>query len=234
MKKTGEMSKKKQQTKAKAEQGKQQETENGQNEQARVDPENTKKHTNGQYKQEEKKNNDAANVKLENVEKEKDQAVENTDKQETEQVSTEELEKLVQEWRDKYMRLSAEFDNYRKRTLKEKIELAKTAGEETLTDLLPVMDDFERAMQSMDNSEDVQALKDGVHLIYGKFHDFLSQKGVKEIEAKEQEFNTDLHDAITKVPAPSEELKGKIVDVVQKGYTLNDKVIRYAKVVIGE
>ena len=138
------------------------------------------------------------------------------------------------EMKDKHIRLQAEFDNYRKRTLKERMELLKTASESLLISILPVIDDFDRAVQTLDMVEEDSHLKDGVMLIYSKFQDFLKQNGVKEIEAKDQPFDTDLHEAITKFPAPSEEMKGKIIDVVQKGYYLNDKVIRHSKVVIGE
>ncbi|MGQ1908654.1 nucleotide exchange factor GrpE [Marinifilum sp. RC60d5] len=146
----------------------------------------------------------------------------------------EELGQKLQDINDKYMRLSAEFDNYRKRTLKEKMELTKSAGEKILVNVLPVMDNFERALQSMDDAKDIEALKEGVKLIYSNFKDFISQNGVKEIEAVNQEFDTDIHEAITKIPAPSEDLKGKVVDCVEKGYTLNEKVIRFSKVVVGE
>lgn len=149
----------------------------------------------------------------------------------------EQLEKAESELldlKDKHIRLQAEFDNYRKRTLKERMELLKTASESLLISILPVIDDFDRAVQTLDAVEEEGHLKDGVMLIYNKFQDFLKQNGVKEIEAKEQTFDTDLHEAITTFPAPTEELKGKIIDVVQKGYYLNDKVIRHSKVVIGE
>lgn len=149
----------------------------------------------------------------------------------------EQLEKAESELldlKDKHIRLQAEFDNYRKRTLKERMELLKTASESLLISILPVIDDFDRAVQTLDATEEEGHLKDGVMLIYNKFQDFLKQNGVKEIEAKEQTFDTDLHEAITTFPAPTEELKGKIIDVVQKGYYLNDKVIRHSKVVIGE
>ena len=145
-----------------------------------------------------------------------------------------ELEKQIETINDKYLRLSAEFDNYRRRTLKEKMELTKTAGESILTNILPVIDDFERAMGSMEQGLEENAVKDGVALIYNKFKEFLNQNGVKEIEAGGTEFDTDLHEALTKIPAPSNDLKGKVVDVIQKGYVLNDKVIRFAKVVVGE
>jgi molecular chaperone GrpE len=141
---------------------------------------------------------------------------------------------ILAEQRDKYLRLSAEFDNYRKRTLKEKMDLTKTAGENLLVSLLPVMDDFDRAMKLMENATDCGAMKDGIDLIYSKFNDFLKQNGVKIIESDNCEFDTDLHEAITKIPAPEKRLKGKVVDTIQKGYYLHDKVIRYSKVVIGE
>ena len=142
-------------------------------------------------------------------------------------------EKLV-EMNDKYLRLAAEYDNYRKRTLRERMELTKSAGEDILVNILPVMDDFERALNVIDQSKDISAVKEGIHLIYNKFTEFLKQRGVKEIEAKEKEFDTDLHEAITKIPAPDEKLKGKVVDVIEKGYFLNEKVIRFSKVVVGE
>jgi len=143
-------------------------------------------------------------------------------------------EEKLAELQDKYLRLSAEYDNFRKRTLKEKIELQRNANESMLLTLLSVSDDFDRALQVVKEATDVEAVKEGLHLISGKFNNFLQQQGVKEIEADKKEFDTDLHDAITKIPAPSKKLKGKVVDVVQKGYFLNDKVLRHAKVVIGE
>lgn len=142
-------------------------------------------------------------------------------------------EKLA-ELQDKYLRLSAEYDNFRKRTLKEKIDLQKRANQNLLEAILPVADDFDRAMQSVDEAMDIKAVKEGMKLISGKFQKFLNQQGVKEIVAVKKEFDTDLHEAITKIPAPSKKLKGKVVDVIQKGYYLNDKVLRFSKVVIGE
>lgn len=135
---------------------------------------------------------------------------------------------------DKYLRLSAEFDNYRKRTLKEKMELMKNAGEKVLADILPVVDNFERALASMEKSDDINAIREGIELIYTGFLDFLTRNGVTEIECKNTDFDTDVHEAVTKIPAPSEDLKGKVVDCIQKGYKLNDKVMRFAKVVVGE
>jgi molecular chaperone GrpE len=160
-----------------------------------------------------------------------------TENAETEDKSAskiEELEQKAKEWHDKYLRLSAEFDNYRKRTLKEKADLMRLANEDLLKDILPVVDDFERGMENMDKSQDVDALKEGVHLIHRRFIEFLKQKGIKEIDAKEKPFDIDFHEAMTKIPAPSKKLKGKVVDVIEKGYTLNEKVVRYAKVVVGD
>lgn len=155
--------------------------------------------------------------------------------EETEQVD--ELTKTQEElanMKDKYLRLSAEFDNYRKRTMKEKAELILNGGEKSISSILPIVDDFERALKNMETAEDVAAVKEGVELIYNKFMTVLGQNGVKVIETKEQPLNTDFHEAIAVIPAPAEELKGKILDCVQTGYTLNDKVIRHAKVVVGE
>jgi molecular chaperone GrpE len=140
----------------------------------------------------------------------------------------------VKELQDKYLRLSAEFDNYRKRTMKEKSEMIKTASEDLLRKIIPVVDDLERGLNAVNSARDLDAVKEGMSLIYGRFRDFLQQNGIREIEALNQEFTTDLHEAITKIPAPEEQLKGKVVDVIEKGYYLHDKVIRYPKVVVGE
>mgnify|MGYP001815063837 FL=1 len=168
----------------------------------------------------------------ESAENEKVEQAEEEQKEEARKEPTAE-EKLA-ELQDRYLRLSAEYDNFRKRTLKEKIDLQKSANENLLEALLPVADDFDRAMQSVDEATDIEAVKEGMKLISGKFIGFLNQQGIKEIEANSKEFDTDLHEAITKIPAPSKKLKGKVVDVVQKGYFLNDKVLRFSKVVIGE
>ena len=146
----------------------------------------------------------------------------------------EELEKAYQELQDRYLRLSAEFDNFRKRTLKEKADLSKYGGEQVLLSLLPVVDDFDRAMASLPEDEACSSYVEGISLIYNKLLDFLKQNGVTEMEALHQEFNPDLHDALTKIPAPEEDLKGKVVEVLQKGYYLKEKVLRHAKVVVGE
>jgi molecular chaperone GrpE len=146
----------------------------------------------------------------------------------------EESQLQLAEMQDKYLRLTAEFDNYRKRTLKEKMDLVKTGGEQVILNLLPILDNLERAMASIRDARDYDALKEGLELIYGKFQEFLGQNGVKEVEAIDTEFDTDVHEAITKIPAPKPEMKGKVVDVVERGYYLHDKVVRFAKVVVGE
>ncbi|MEG0797054.1 MAG: nucleotide exchange factor GrpE [Odoribacter sp.] len=155
-------------------------------------------------------------------------------KKEDKDIQIEELGNKLAEINDKYLRLSAEFDNYRKRTLKERMELTKSAGEQILERILPVMDNFERALVSMETAKDVPALREGVELIYSNFKEFLMQNGVKEMDCLHTDFDPDLQEAITKIPAPTEDLKGKVVDCIQKGYMLNDKVIRYPKVVVGE
>ena len=146
----------------------------------------------------------------------------------------EEANKVIEEQKDKYLRLSAEFDNYRKRTMKEKAELILNGAEKTISSILPIVDDFERALKNMETAADVAAVKEGVELIYNKFMSVLGQDGVKVIETKEKPLDTDFHEAIAVIPAPDKSLKGKILDCVQTGYTLNDKVIRHAKVVVGE
>jgi molecular chaperone GrpE len=143
------------------------------------------------------------------------------------------VEKLA-EMQDKYLRLSAEFDNYRKRTLKEKMDISKYAEEDILLGILPVMDDFERALKHIETSENCTGVKEGIDLIYAKLSDFLKQHGVMEIESLNNSLNVDLHDAVAKIPVAEEDKKGKIVEVILKGYYLKDKVLRHSKVVIGE
>jgi molecular chaperone GrpE len=143
------------------------------------------------------------------------------------------IEEKLAEMQDKYLRLSAEFDNYRKRTLKEKMELSKYAEENILSKIIPFMDDFDRAVQHID-TDDKEAMKNGINLIYIKFSEFLKQNGITEIDAMNSDFNVDLHDAVAKAPVEDESRKGKIVDVILKGYYLRDKILRHAKVVVGE
>ena len=180
-----------------------------------------------------------------NVEETKDTAEEQPQNDQAEEAAPltheEQLEKeledaqaVIEEQKDKYLRLSAEFDNYRKRTMKEKAELILNGGEKSISSILPVIDDFERAIKTMETAKDVKAVKEGVELIYNKFMAVMAQNGVKVIETKDQPLDTDYHEAIAVIPATSEEQKGKILDCVQTGYTLNDKVIRHAKVVVGE
>ena len=135
---------------------------------------------------------------------------------------------------DKYLRQVAEFDNYRKRTIKEKAELIKNGGERAIESILPVLDDFERALSNMEKDENATEIMTGVELIYNKFVGILKQNGLQKIETEGADFNTDFHEAIAIIPAPNEALKGKVLDCVQAGYTLNDKVIRHAKVAVGE
>ncbi|MCL6524220.1 MAG: nucleotide exchange factor GrpE [Thermoflavifilum sp.] len=144
------------------------------------------------------------------------------------------LEAELAEYKDKYLRLAAEFDNYKKRTAKERLEWMQTAGKEVIVSLLDVLDDFDRAIQQMETAKDIESLKSGVMLIYNKFKSILQAKGLKEMETLHAHFNPELHEAISEVPAPNEQLKGKVLDYVQKGYLLNDKIIRHAKVVVGK
>lgn len=145
-------------------------------------------------------------------------------------------EKLQQEnaaLNDKYLRLFAEFDNFKRRTQKERSELLQTAGKDVIVSLLPVLDDFDRATKAIETATDINPIREGVALVHSKLKSILAQKGLKEIESINSVFDTDNHEAITKIPAPNEELKGKVIDELEKGYTLNDKVIRFAKVVVG-
>ncbi len=150
------------------------------------------------------------------------------------QQSLEEAEKRAAEIQDKYLRLSAEFDNYRKRTIKEKSEIIKNAAEKTITAILPVLDDMERAISNMQKSEDAKAWLEGMELISNKFLKILSQEGLNKIETDGADFNTDYHEAIAMIPASDEKQKGKVLDCVQTGYKLNDKVIRHAKVAVAQ
>ena len=167
-----------------------------------------------------------------------DQQEQGNMEQETEAVNekdaeTAELKAKVAELNDKYTRLYSEFDNFRKRTAKEKKEIMDAGGEDVFKSLLPIIDDFERAIKSNADATDVKAINDGVNLIYIKFKTTLTQKGLTEMKSLGEVFNPDIHEAITNIPAPSEDLKGKIMDELEKGYTLNGKIIRFAKVVIG-
>lgn len=144
------------------------------------------------------------------------------------------LKAQLQEANDKFLRLYAEFDNYKRRTMKEKAEILQTAGKDVMLALLPVIDDFERAHKAASASQDIEAYKQGIDLIHHKFSNILNARGLKPIESIGQEFNVDLHEAITNIPAPNEDMKGKVIDETEKGYTLNGHVIRFAKVIVGE
>ena len=182
----------------------------------------------------------------ENTKKEQEQECDASEQQEATQAQSEETaeersdsvelspEEKYAELNDKFLRLYAEFDNYRRRTNKEKIDLISSAGESVLKDMLPVMDDFERAILNNEKASDIESVKEGFHLIFNKFRHILESKGLKKMEAKGEMFDSELHEAIANVPAPSDDLKGKVIDDVEKGYYLNDKVIRYAKVVVGQ
>lgn len=135
---------------------------------------------------------------------------------------------------DGYVRLMAEFDNYRKRTVKEKLELIQNGGERVISDILPIVDNFERALSNMESATDINAIKQGIELIYNQLISMLKQHGVKAIETENKDFDTEYHEAITTIPAPTDEAKGKIVDCTLKGYILNEKVLRHSKVVVGE
>jgi len=188
-----------------------------------------------------KKNNDKEEniMNTENTSENTTENVENTDatanetEQATELTAEEKLQAEVQQLNDKYLRLYAEFDNYKRRTQKERVELLQTAGKDVIVSLLPVLDDFDRALKAMETASEVAPVKEGVLLVSTKLKNTLAQKGLKDVESISQPFNTDFHEAITNIPAPTEDLKGKVIDEVEKGYTLNDNVIRFAKVVVG-
>lgn len=185
-------------------------------------------HREEQFAGEEEEEISGADISEKDNEKEEEPDADNSEEKE------DDAEVKLAEMQDRYLRLSAEFDNYRRRTLKERIELTRSAGESILLGLLPVMDDFDRAVSLMEATPECLAIKEGVDLIYGKMKEFLKQNGVKEIDAMDRDFDTDLHEAVTKIPATEKKKKGKVVDVIQKGYYLNDKIIRYSKVVVGE
>lgn len=177
---------------------------------------------------------------MSNEENTNEEELKNTEKEtqdsENQEVESVELspEELIQQEKDKYLRLFAEFENYKKRTSKERIELFKTASQELMTSLLPILDDFDRGLQEIKKVKDKELLK-GMQLINDKFKNTLSQKGLSELLVKQgDDFDAEIHEAITQIPAPSEKLKGKVIDAVEKGYKLGDKIIRYPKVVIGQ
>lgn len=182
---------------------------------------------------ESKENNKAEELKDENVE----HANESTSQVEGETVEAKKemtLEEKYKDINDKYLRLYAEFENFRRRTNKEKVDIISSANAGVITDMLPVLDDFERAIANNDKIEDIEVMKEGFHLIFNKLLHILTSKGLKPMEIGQVPFDSELHEAVANIPAPDESLKGKVIDAVEKGYYLNDKVIRYAKVVVGQ
>jgi len=145
-----------------------------------------------------------------------------------------ELQQEIGELKDKFIRQTAEFDNYKKRTARERLDLFKTAGQETIVAMLPVLDDFDRAIKAGESDDTIEPVSEGMKMIYNRLKTVLGQKGLKEMETNGQPFDPELHEALTEIPAPSEDLKGKIIDTIEKGYSLNDKIIRHARVVVGK
>jgi molecular chaperone GrpE len=196
---------------------------------------------NDMLKKKKKENTDnpenANTVDQENITDNGQEEVQQPETVETEPVATQSAEdKLKEELaqaNDKYLRLYAEFDNFRRRTIKERAEARETEGKELLVSLLPVLDDFERAQRSIETAVDVAPVKEGVTLIQNKLKNILTQKGLKEMESIGAAFDADLHEAITNIPAPTDDLKGKVIDEMEKGYYLKDRVIRFAKVIVG-
>ena len=180
------------------------------------------------------KNENVNNEEATNLQEEQSNAADETAGSDNVWGEVEALQKKYNELNDSHLRLMAEFDNYRKRTLREKSELIKNGGESALTHLLPVVDDFERALQNIRSAEDIKAVTEGVELIYSKFMSYLSHQNVKPIETVGEPFDAETSEAVAMIPAPEPDMKGKVLDCVQTGYTLNDKVIRHAKVVVGE
>ena len=156
------------------------------------------------------------------------------DTQDTQDTQESVVKEVNVDFKDKYIRLYSEFENYRKRTAKEKIEIITNASENVIKEILPIVDDFERAILNNKDVSDAENIKEGLELIYNKLNKTLANQGLKSMDSIEKEFDADIHEAITKVPAPKENLKGKVIDVIEKGYTINEKVIRFAKVVVGE
>jgi len=185
--------------------------------------------TTNEFEQEEKVTNEQ-----EEVSEQTENNVAEVAQEENLQDKLQQLEQQCADLTDQKLRMMAEFDNYRRRTNKEKLDLMKTAGEGIFKDMLPLIDDFERALKAMQETDDITALREGIELIYNKFNSFLQKNKVEVIPTEDAVFNTEIHEAITTFPAPTEEQKGKVIECTQKGYTLDGKVIRFAKVVVGE
>lgn len=180
-------------------------------------------------------NEEEKNIQEENIQANSEKRATENQEEHTELTKEGQLQIELQEANDKYLRLYSDFENFRKRTQKEKLDLFKTAGEEVITALLPILDDFERASKAMKNTQDIEAVKDGIKLIHEKLVSVLKQKGLEPAKPQVGEpFNVEFHEAITQVPAPSKKEVGKVIDEVEKGYSLNGKVLRYTKVVVGQ
>ncbi len=178
--------------------------------------------------------NEKENIQDENLEQNENNQEQETQEEVAELSQEEILTNQLAETNDRFARLFAEFDNYKKRTSKERVELISTAGEKVISKLLTVLDDFDRALNAMSTAQDVESVKQGVELVNSKFRKILENEGLKEMNVVGETFDADFQEAITAIPSPSEDMKNKVIDVVEKGYTLNDKVIRFAKVVIGQ
>jgi len=180
----------------------------------------------------------------ENIEEMEDQILENQEEQTENEGENEELndestngddkDSQIAELKDKYLRLAAEFENYKRRTVKEKLNMMGTANRDTLSALLPVLDDFDRAKKNAEDESSTEPFSEGVMMVYNKLFNTLQQKGIKAMESNGEDFDPELHEAITEIPAPSEDMKGKVIDTVEKGYYLKDAILRYAKVVVGK
>lgn len=202
-----------------------------------MEKENKKKQENSKHtenKENRQIENVSENLDLQNEEilKQEEEKIEN--EQETLEKELAEIKAQQDELNDKYLRLNADFDNFRKRTLKEKMDLVKNGGADVLQGFLPSLDDIERSMKYINETDEIEALREGVNIIFNSLREFLRQRGIEEIEAINQPFNTNFHEAVSQIPAPNDELKGKVIDVIQKGYKLNDKILRIAKVVVAQ
>lgn len=190
----------------------------------------------GAYAQDENAQQDMEDARIEDVnpDEETEEEAENVEEVDDMEKKVAALEDQLAKEKKEYLFLMAEFDNFRKRTLKEKSEIIKNAGENVLKGLLPIMDDFERGLKAAETTDDSAAMKEGMSLIYNKLKKYLAQNGVKEIDPADDTFDTEKHEAISAVPVPDESKKGKILDTIEKGYMINDKVLRHAKVVVGQ
>ncbi len=178
--------------------------------------------------------NENEEVRIEQEQQENDKQDNTEPTAEQVEQAAEDVQEQINELKDKYLRLFAEFENYKRRTVKERLEMMKTAAQDTMTALLPILDDFDRAKKTAEDNDKPEEFSEGIQLVYNKLHNTLKQKGLKAMDTNGQPFDPELHEAMTEIPAPSEDMKGKIVDTIERGYWLNDKIIRHAKVVVGK